>query len=117
METPSTSSGEGELERAVKLRPTSDLTERERENIRKSELPYKTLARMFSVKESQIRYVRSTEGRQAERQERAWSEEEEGMLEDLYSRKGWAPRAIANHFPTKTYTQVYRKMQREFKGR
>lgn len=109
MGTQSTSSGE--------RRMTKDVNERERNLIRESNLAYKELAKIFHLTESQIRYIRSTEGRQAERQERAWSEEEEQTLMDLYDEHGWVPQLIARAIPSKTYTQVYRKMTREFKGR
>lgn len=109
METPLTSSGEP--------RSTKDINDKERELIRGSELPYRELARIFHITEDQVRYIRSSEGKQARRATKVWSESEEGILLDLYDAHGWKPRLIAQAIPTKTYSQVYRKMTREFKGR
>lgn len=109
METPLTSSGE--------TRMTKDVNERERALIRESKLPYKELAKIFHLTEGQVRYIRSSEGKQAQRATKVWSEEEEAILLDLYDKHGWMPRLIAEYLPAKTYSQVYRKMTREFKGR
>lgn len=109
METQSTSSGE--------TRMTKDVNERERTLIRESKLPYKELARIFYLTEDQVRYIRSTEGKRAKRATQVWSEPEEDMLQTLYDQHGWKPRLIAEALPAKSYSQVYRKMTREFKGR
>ena len=109
MATQSNSSGEGRM--------TKDVNERERKLIRESNLPYKELAKIFHLTEAQIRYIRSKESKDASPLETVWGENQEAMLEALYIEHGWAPVKIAKHFPEKTYIQVYRKMQREFRGK
>ena len=109
MATQSTSSGKG--------RTTKDVNERERKLIRESNLSYRELAKIFYLTEAQIRYIRSSESKQAQRATKVWHPAEEQTLMDMYDEHGWAPQLIARAIPSKTYTQVYRKMTREFKGR
>lgn len=98
-------------------RMTKDVNERERKLIRESNLPYRELAKIFHLTEAQIRYIRSSESKQAQRATKVWNPSEEQTLMDMYEEHGWAPQLIARAIPSKTYTQVYRKMTREFKGR
>lgn len=109
MGTPLSSSGE--------LRPTRDVNERERKLIRESTLSYKELAEMFGITEKQVLYFRAKDSRSAKPDTRAFSEDDNALLQELYEQYGWKPAKIAQSFPGKTYEQVYRKMVREFKGR
>lgn len=109
METPSNSS-EG-------TRPTREINDRERKLIRESNLSYSHLAKIFFITEDQVRYVRSKESLSARPARKAWTEEEELALREAYRHMGWKPAEIAPLFHGKTYTQVYRKMVREFKNK
>lgn len=99
------------------LRETKDVNEHERALIRASVLSYKALAEIFHIKESQVRYIRSAEGQKADQAKEVWTEKEEALMETLYLSFGWSPNIIAKSFPDKTYAQVYRKMNREFRGK
>lgn len=109
METHSTSS--------ESARRTREISPRERKLIRDSRLSHAQLAKIFSITEAQVRYIRAKDSHDSAPARKAWSEEEEDALKEAHKHVGWKPAEIAPLFPEKTYTQVYRKMVREFKNK
>lgn len=98
-------------------RLTREVREHERKLIRESMLSHAQLAKIHSLSEEQIRYLRSAESKRVRPGRKSWSEEDERTLREGYREYGWQPTEIVKMFTGKTYNQVYRKMVREFKGR
>ena len=96
-------------------RRTQDISDAERTAIRESNKTAAELAGIHDLSPGQIDSFRSNKvGRYSNP---TWTLEEENRLLTAYEKYGWKPRLIKHEFPNKSYSQVYRKMAREIKGR
>lgn len=97
-------------------RRTQDVKAWERDTIRTSIDTLEEIARTHDLTLAQVDYIRSSKA-PADPIKPTWTLRQEARLNDLYDEMGWAPSRIAAKFPDKTFSQVYRKMVREIKGR